>query len=182
MVKVMAIPAQFEHIPFNLIVKISKDFNVCPYLIAAIGQHETGWGKLVDHPLYTGYGAFDHGFDYRFAGEERQIRGTARMMREWGMRPGNVTLERLKKGNRGEFGRIYATDPNWPYGVWRWYNRIRDAVDLRDIAPVKFDKKEIERDEIEIEKEEPWKFYVVRIVAILLLILIIVWGFMRIFR
>ena len=180
----MGIPAQFEHIPWGLIVKYSKQFNVCPYLIAAIGQHETGWGKLVEHELYTGYGAFDHAFDHRFAGESRQIRGTARMMREWGMSPGNVTLERLKRGNRGEFGRIYATDPNWAYAVWRWYNRIRGAVDLGiyEDVPIGIAEKEIERDEIEIEKKEPWKLQIVKIVVVLLLVVIVVWGVMIIFR
>ena len=177
----MGIPAQFEHIPFGLIVKISRDFNVCPYLIAAIGQHETGWGKLVTHELYTGYGAFDHAFDHRFAGEERQIRGTARMMQEWGMNPNRVTLDRLKRGNRGEFGRIYATDPNWPYAVWRWYQRIKDAVDLKDIPPAELDEVEVERDEIEIEREEGWKFQTVRIVVIILLVLVIIWGVMKAF-
>lgn len=170
----MGIPAQFEHIPWGLIKRYSKKFDVCPYLIAAIGQHETGWGKLVEHELYTGYGAFDHAFDHRFAGEERQIRGTARMMREWGMRPGSVTLERLKRGNRGVFGRIYATDPNWPYAVWRWYNRIRDAVVLKDIPPAELDEVEIE-----FEREEGWKFQAVRIAIFILLVLVIIWGTMK---
>ena len=171
----MSVPAQFEHIPWDLITKYSKKFDVCPYLLGAIGQHETGWGKLVNHEFYLGYGAYcDREWDYRFAGEERQIKEVADMMREWGMRPGNVTLERLLAGNRGEFGRIYATDPNWGYAVWRWYQRIKDAVDLKDIPPA-------ELDEVEVEKEAGWGFHIVRIFAIFILILIIIWGIMKIF-
>lgn len=174
----MSIPREYEHIPWSLILKISREYNVCAYLIAAIGQHETGWGKLVDHELYTGYGAFDHAFDHRFAGEERQIRGTARMMREWGMTPNRVTLERLRRGNSGEFGRIYATDPLWPDKVWRHYQRIKNSVDLKNIAPAELDVKEVkkvevEKDEIEFE-EEGWEFHVLRILAISLLVLVII--------
>ena len=41
---------------------------------------------------------------------------------------------------------------------------------------------EVERDEIEIEREEGWKFHIVRIVAIFILILVIVWGIMNLFK
>ena len=169
----------FEHIPWRLITHYAKVYNVCPYLLAAIGQHETGWGKLVDHEFYMGYGAFcDRPWAYEFAGEERQIKEVADMMREWEMKPGKVTLDRLKAGNLGAFGRIYATDQDWVYGVWRWYNRIRDAVDLENIH---FEEKEIERDEIDFEKAG-WTFHIVRIVAIILLIVLIFWGIMNIFK
>ena len=174
----------FEHIPWDLIIYYSKRFNVCPYLLAAIGQHETGWGKLVDHELYMGYGAFcDREWALEFAGEERQIKEVADMMSEWGMRPGKVTLERLRRGNRGDFGRIYATDPNWPNAVWRHYQRIRAAVDLDAIPPFVLEEYEWEDDEVELEKEEPqWKFAIVRLVVIILLIGLIIWGIFRMFR
>ena len=172
----------FDHIPWDLILKYSKKFDVCPYLLAAIGQHETGWGTLVDHEFYMGYGAFcDRPWAQEFAGEERQIKEVADMMREWGMRPGEVNLRDLLRGNRGEFGRIYATDQRWAYGVWRWYNKIKDAVDLKNIH---FEEKEFERDEIEFEKEDKagWTFHIVRIVAIILLVVFILWGIMNIFK
>ena len=41
---------------------------------------------------------------------------------------------------------------------------------------------EVEKDEIEIEKEEGWKFHIIRIVAIFILILVIIWGIMNLFR
>ena len=135
------IPAKYQHIPFNNITRIAREYNVCPYLITAIGWHETQWGKLGLGRVgfYTGYGAFDHGPDARFADRETQIRGTARMMREWGMHPGRVTLERLQRGNKGEFGRIYATDKYWPDKVWRHYQRIKQEIDLDEKMPNDFE-------------------------------------------
>ena len=131
------IPARYQHIPFDDIIRISREYNVCPYLITAIGWHETQWGKLGLGRVgfYTGYGAFDHGPDGKFANLETQIRGTAQIMREWGMRPGKVTLERLQRGNRGEFGRIYATDRYWTDKVWRHYQRIKQEIDLDEKMP-----------------------------------------------
>ena len=126
------IPVEYQHIPFDDIIRVSKEYEVCPYLLTAIGWHETNWGKLGlgRQGFHTGYGAFDSGADVRYAGLETQIRGPARMMREWGMKPGAVTLERLQRGNRGEFGGIYATDPDWPDKVWRHYQHFKQTLDL----------------------------------------------------
>ena len=143
------IPVEYQHIPFADIVRVAREFEVCPYLITAIGWHETQWGKLGLGRVgfYTGYGAFDHDPDERFAELETQIRGPARMMREWGMRPGKVTLERLRRGNRGEFGRIYARDPDWADKVWRHYQRIKQEIDLDGKSPDDFeDTKELKHD------------------------------------
>lgn len=113
------------------ITRISKEFNVDPFLIAAIGQHETGWGALVDHNLYTGFGAFDGGFTDRWAGLDGQIRGTARKLSAWGMTQDKTSLEKLQAANRGDLydgehsiTGIYATDRGWADKVWRWRNRI----------------------------------------------------------
>ena len=179
------VPERYAHIPFNAIVRISREFNVCPYLIAAIGEHETQWGRLGlgRYGLYTGYGAFDHGPDFRFAGLETQIRGTAEIMSEWGMRPNRVTLERLRRGNRGEFGRIYATDPYWPDKVWRHYLRIRQAVDLDGFPADIPAEVEWENGEMELEVEEyGLKHRIIRVVAIILLVVLVIWGLMRMFR
>ena len=53
--------------------------------------------------------------------------------------------------------------------------RIKDDTNL-DVYLLE----EVERDEIEIEKG--WKFHIVRIVAIFILILVIIWGIMNIFK
>ena len=126
------IPVKYQHIPFADILRISKEFEVCPYLITAIGWHETNWGKLGlgRQGFHTGYGAYDSGPDERFAGLEKQIKGTAGILRRWGMKPGAVTLERLQRGNRGEFGGIYATDENWPNRVWYFYQHFKQTLDL----------------------------------------------------
>ena len=163
----------FEHIPFNVIIPIARKYNVCPYLVAAIGQHETAWGRLGlgRYGFYTGYGAFDRGPDFRFTGLTRQIEGTTRMMAEWGMHPNRVTLERLKRGNRGEFGRIYATDPYWADKVWRHYLRIRREVDLQELG------------ELEIDNHEDvglgWGENVVRIIVIIVLFIIAVFAIFK---
>ena len=163
----------FEHIPFNVIIPIARRHNVCPLLVAAIGQHETAWGQLGlgRYGFYTGYGAFDHAPDFRFTGLTRQIEGTARMMAEWGMRPNRVTLERLRRGNRGEFGRIYATDPYWADKVWRHYLRIRREVDLEDFPKINELDIELERD-----VELGWGEHAVRIIVIIILFIIAVFA------
>ena len=56
--------------------------------------------------------------------------------------------------------------------------RIKDDTNL-DASLL---EAEVEKDEIEIEKEEGWKFHTVRIVAIFILILVIVWGIMNLFK
>ena len=58
--------------------------------------------------------------------------------------------------------------------------RVKDVTNLDALLLEEFIEAELERDEIEIEKES-WSFHVVRIVAIFLLILIIIWGIMKIF-
>jgi len=120
---------------WSAIQNISRQYNVDPYTIAAIGQHETGWGALVDHDLYTGFGAFDAGFVQRWAGLESQIRGTARKLQAWGMTQDLTSLEMLQAGNRGDLfdGRrsitgIYATDQAWPDKVWAWRGRIMQKI------------------------------------------------------
>ena len=60
--------------------------------------------------------------------------------------------------------------------------RVKDAANLEVLLLQEFIEAEIEKDEVEIEKEEPgWKFYIVRIVVIFILILVIIWGIMKIF-
>jgi flagellar biogenesis protein FliO len=58
--------------------------------------------------------------------------------------------------------------------------RVKDVTNLDALLLEEFVEAEIEKDEVEIEKEG-WSFHIVRIVAILILILIIIWGIMKIF-
>jgi len=122
-------------IPWEIINKYATKYNVDPYLIAAIGAHETRWGKLgagrKGFHLGYGYPAPGQG-DVRFQGLEKQVEMATRKMGRWGMRPGQVTLERLEIGNRGFLATgIYATDPNWPAAVFRQYSEIRTQAGER---------------------------------------------------
>ena len=106
--------------------RYAAQYNVDPALILAIGQHETGWGKLGDgrKGMYLGYGSYDSGSDYSKAGLDSQVRGVARKLNSWGMSRGNVTLDRLRQGNAGAFpSGIYATDKGWPEKVWKYYQQ-----------------------------------------------------------
>ncbi len=113
----------------NILQAIAADFNTDANLILAIGQHETGWGKLGDgvNGMYTGYGSYNSGSDYTKAGFETQVSGTARKMAAWGIRPGRVSLNILKDGNNGLLPTgIYATDHRWPDKVYSIYKSIID--------------------------------------------------------
>jgi hypothetical protein len=104
-------------------------YNVDPALLAAIGQHETGWGDLGDgrKGMYLGYGSYDNGSDYGYAGLDKQLKGAASKMAAWGMRPGQVTLDGLKAGNAGRLATgIYATDRKWPDSVYRIYLKMKN--------------------------------------------------------
>lgn len=114
---------------WDLINRYADEFNVDPYLVAAIGWHETQWGRLGAgrRGYYTGYGVFGGGrYAQGVSGLENQIRETTDKMAKWGMRPGVVTFGRLEQGQRGELpSGIYATDPNWGRAVFSIYQRLR---------------------------------------------------------
>lgn len=118
-------------IPWDLIRETARRENVDPYLIAAIGVHETRWGELGAgrQGFHLGYGFPDSGVgDPRFQGLEAQVRGATWKMGQWGKRPGTVTLEGLQAGNQGLLPTgIYATDQNWPNAVFRIYNQLRQT-------------------------------------------------------
>ena len=58
--------------------------------------------------------------------------------------------------------------------------RVKNVANLDALLLEEFIEAEFERDEIEIEKES-WGFHIVRIIVIFILILIIIWGIMKIF-
>lgn len=108
----------------NAVNQVAAKYGIDGALILAIGQHETGWGKLGDgrKGMYLGYGSYDNGSDYKYAGLSNQLEGVAKKLKAWGMTPGNVSLERLRLGNSGKLPTgIYATDQNWPNAVWKYY-------------------------------------------------------------
>ena len=58
--------------------------------------------------------------------------------------------------------------------------RVKDVANLDALLLKEFIEAEIGKNEVEIEKEG-WSFHIVRIVAIFILILVIIWGIMKIF-
>lgn len=132
----------------SILKGIAAQHNTDPNLILAIGQLETGWGKLGDgrRGMYTGYGSFDSGSDYTKAGFEKQVAGTASKMSAWGIGPGEVTRERLAAGNAGLLPTgIYATDHKWPDKVFSIYKQIvDDSGDIKaaDGVVISSDKQE----------------------------------------
>lgn len=109
------------------VYEVARQYDVDPKLIFAIGWHETQWGRLGDGKkgMVLGYGSFDSGSDYSYAGFEKQVTGVAQKLKSWGMTPGAVSLSRLELGNKGLLpSGIYATDSNWPNAVWTVYKNL----------------------------------------------------------
>lgn len=109
------------------IKSIAADYDTDPNLILAIGWHETQWGKLGDgrKGMYTGYGSFDSGSDYSYSGFEKQVKGTAWKMHQWGITPGNVDYVTLQLGQKGLLpSGIYATDSGWLDAVYNYYHEL----------------------------------------------------------
>lgn len=114
------------------VYEIADTWNVDPKLILAIGWHETQWGRLGDGKkgMYTGFGSFDSGSDYKYAGFDKQVENTTLKMSRWGMKPGNVTLAQLQAGQKGVLPTgIYATSPTWANSVYSIYNSIVEDYD-----------------------------------------------------
>ena len=113
-----------DWIPWDKIFGYAAEYDVDPFLIGAIGWHETQWGVLGAgrQGYHTGYGATDSGLLNQYAGLDNQIKYTTIKMGRWGMNPGEVTLEGLILGNSGGLpSGIYASDPGWPAKVFKYY-------------------------------------------------------------
>lgn len=109
------------------VVQIAREYNVEPELLLAIGWHETQWGRLGDgqYGMYMGYGSYDSGSDYSFAGLVNQVKGAAAKMAAWGQTVGNVSLTGLSMGNSGVLPTgLYASDQTWANSIWKYYNQI----------------------------------------------------------
>lgn len=98
--------------------KIGKEHGVDPRILVAIGMHETGWGTLGDgrNGNILGYGSFDSGSSYQWAGLQNQLEGAAGLLAGWGVH----TIADVAAGKASH----YATDPNWSAGVVASYNSL----------------------------------------------------------
>lgn len=104
---------------WSLVQQIASQYHVDPYILVAIGFHETGWGALGDgrNGNVLGYGSFDSGSTYKYAGLANQLSGAARLLSGWGVH----TIQDVVNGK----ARRYATDPAWASKVAGWYTKLR---------------------------------------------------------
>lgn len=102
-----------------LVKQIAGRYGVDPYLLVAIGFHETGWGKLGDgrYGNVLGYGSYDSGSTYKYAGLSNQLAGAASLLSGWGVH----TVSDFAAGK----ARRYATDPGWTSHVLGWYSKLK---------------------------------------------------------
>lgn len=125
-------PAWCSESDWKYILIVTNYNLIASRLIAAIGQHETHWGKLgVGRDFICGYGVYDrsatgdaiHQKDSRFRGFENQVNGVwHEIKKHFGTKPPELTLERLETFNRVEWK---ASDKHWAAGVWDSYKKTR---------------------------------------------------------
>lgn len=128
-------PAWCSVTDWNYILIVTNYNLIASRLIAAIGQHETHWGKLgVGRDFICGYGVYDrsatgnaiHQKDSRFKGFENQVNGVWYEIKKYfGTQPPELTLEKLDAFNRIEWK---ASDKNWHVGVWESYKKAQGVT------------------------------------------------------
>jgi hypothetical protein len=78
---------------WDLVVSICSNYNVDPYLIAAIGKHETQWGREGAGRIgwILGYGYYSGStVKEKYKGLENQVRGALNQFSQWMQSP--ITL------------------------------------------------------------------------------------------
>ncbi len=124
---------------YKAVVVSSIAAGVDPYLIFAIGFHETGWGTKGwgKHGYKLGIGCFsDTDADENFRGIDAQIRWATKAISEFlGF---YVSYQGLKN-----FSKCVWKAQNslvWATGVWKWYCRLVSAyapeMDIAEEPPV----------------------------------------------
>lgn len=118
---------------WKFILQTTNSNLIASRLIAAIGLHETEWGKTgVGRDFICGYGVYDRSAtgqninqkDSRFRGFENQIRGVWYKIKQYfGNKPPKMTPEQLQAFNRLAWK---ASDQNWAFGVWASYKKTQN--------------------------------------------------------
>lgn len=107
-----------------LVQKVARTYKIDPYILVAIGIHETGWGTLGDgrNGNILGVGSYDSGSTYKYAGLENQLVGAAKILQ----RNGVHTIADIAAGKLAPTdGKVrYASDPNWSNAVIATYNSV----------------------------------------------------------
>jgi hypothetical protein len=109
---------------FALVKKVAAQYKIDPYILIAIGQHETGWGTQGDgrNGNILGVGSYDSGSTYKYAGLQNQLVGAAKILQKNGVHTiADIAAGKLAPVN----GQVkYASDPNWSASVVAQYNQI----------------------------------------------------------
>lgn len=112
---------------FALVQRVAKQYGIDPYILVAIGMHETGWGKLGDGRKgnILGVGSYDSGSTYKYAGLENQLVGAAKILKRHGVKTiADIAAGKLAPSN----GKVrYASDPNWSNAIVKQYNKVANT-------------------------------------------------------
>lgn len=114
---------------FALVQTVARKYGVDPYILVAIGMHETGWGTMgAGRSGYTlGVGVPDSGGKLsQYAGLAAQLEGAAKILQ----RNGVSSIEDIAAGKLAPAnGKVkYASDPKWTASVVAKYNGIRGTT------------------------------------------------------
>jgi len=142
-------PSFMSQQDWELVCYYANKYNTDPYLLAAIGWHETHWGQLGAgrSGYYFGVGVYDSGeIASQFRGLEKQLAWAARVA---GILVGTrVTLEAIERMRvqpiPGLKDGVYASDPGWSWGVWNVYIGIVNGTLNTQVTPAQMRQAEVQ--------------------------------------
>lgn len=109
---------------WQIMIDAAKQYQVDPYLLAAIANHETHFGKdpgAGQKGYIMGYGYTDKGPIYGATDTpEHQIMGAAQLIHNTIGSSAKYDWNSITK-----LGQVYATDPGWATDVWAQYFHYR---------------------------------------------------------
>lgn len=111
---------------WKVVRSVAGQYKIDPYVLVAIGLHETGWGTLgAGRQGFTlGVGVPDSGnLQSQYQGLQNQLVGAAKILAHYGVH----TIQDLSTGVLAPTnGQVrYASDPNWTQGVVAAYNQVK---------------------------------------------------------
>jgi Phage-related minor tail protein. len=130
-------PSWMSASDWEKVVAYASKYGTSPYLLAAIGKHETGWGTLGAgrQGYYLGVGVPDSGkLQSRYRGLDAQLEWAAKVAGILvGTKPTLEAIERMRvQPITGLKPGVYATDPDWARKVWRHYLNILQEVGVSE--------------------------------------------------
>ena len=111
---------------WNLVQQVASQYGIDPYVLVAIGMHETGWGTQgAGRQGYTlGVGVPDTGGPLsQYQGLQQQLQGAAQILQNYGVH----TIQDLATGVLAPHnGQVrYASGSGWTQGVVASYDQIK---------------------------------------------------------